>query len=291
MEFQIAQRKRAKIKMAIQGHSGSGKTYSALLVAHGLCQSWEKVVVIDTENESSHLYAHLGGYKVLGISAPFEPEKYIEAIDFCVASGIEVVVIDSITHEWECLLDYHGSLSGNSFTNWNKVTPRHNAFVQKILQAPVHIIATIRTKQDYVLTEKNGKTIPEKVGLKSVQRDGLDYEFTLVFDLDNKNLAHASKDRTGLFFGKPEHRLSATTGNIISKWCMEELEPQIDYVKDRINNASTIIELLGLYNQFTQFNDLLLPYYEKRKQELRQAKNRALEGNLTPIQNEQPTNS
>jgi hypothetical protein len=277
--------------MAIQGHSGSGKTYSALLVAHGLCQSWEKVAVIDTENESSHLYAHLGGYKVLGICSPFEPEKYIEAIDFCVASGIEVVVLDSITHEWECLLDYHGSLSGNSFTNWNKVTPRHNAFVQKILQAPVHIIATVRTKQDYVLTEKNGKTIPEKVGLKSVQRDGLDYEFTLVFDLDNKNLAHASKDRTGLFFGKPEHKLSATTGNIISKWCMEELEPQIDYVKDRINNASTIIELLGLYNQFTQFNDLLLPYYEKRKQELRQAKNRALEGNLNPIPNEQPTNS
>jgi hypothetical protein len=291
MELQTAQRKRAKIKMALQGHSGSGKTYSALLVAHGLCQSWEKVAVIDTENESSHLYAHLGGYKVLGISAPFEPEKYIEAIDFCVASGIEVVVIDSLTHEWECLLDYHSSLSGNSFTNWNKVTPRHNAFVQKILQAPVHIIATIRTKQDYVLTEKNGKTIPEKVGLKSVQRDGLDYEFTLVFDLDNKNLAHASKDRTGLFFGKPEHRLSATTGNIISKWCMEELEPQIDYVKDRINNASTIIELLGLYNQFTQFNDLLLPYYEKRKQELKQFKNRALEGNLNPIQNEQPANS
>jgi hypothetical protein len=72
---------------------------------------------------------------------------------------------------------------------------------------------------------------------------------------------------------------------------MEELEPQIEYVKDRINNSSTIIELLGLYNQFAQFNDLLLPYYEKRKQELRQAKNRALEGNLNPISNEQPTNS
>ena len=141
MELQIAQRKRAKIKMALQGPSGSGKTYSALNIALGLCHSWDKIVVIDTENESSHLYAHLGAYHVLSLKAPFDPEKYMEAIDYCVSSGMEVVILDSITHEWENLLDYHSSLTGNSFTNWNKVTPRHNAFVQKILQSPVHIIA------------------------------------------------------------------------------------------------------------------------------------------------------
>ena len=287
MELQIAHRKKAKIKMAIQGPSGSGKTYSALLLAHGLCQQWDKIAVIDTENQSSHLYAHLGQYQVLSLSSPYTPERYMEAMDYCVASGIEVIIIDSITHEWEDLLDYHGSLQGNSFTNWNKVTPRHNAFVQKMLQSPVHIIATVRTKQDYVLTEKNGKSVPEKVGMKSVQRDGLDYEFTLVFDIDSKHMAHASKDRTGLFNGKPEQRITASVGSLISIWCMEELEPQIEYVKDRIGQASSILELLGLYNQYTQFNDLLLPYYERRKQELRSAKNHSLESIKTTIPYEQ----
>ena len=90
-------------------------------------------------------------------------------------------------------------MAGNSFTNWNRVTPRHNAFVQKMLQSPCHIIATIRSKQDYVLTDKNGKMVPEKVGLKGVTRDGMDYEFTFVLDLDIKHQATASKDRTGLF--------------------------------------------------------------------------------------------
>ncbi len=286
MELQIAQRKRAKIKMALQGPSGSGKTYSALNIALGLCHSWDKIAVIDTENESSHLYAHLGAYNVLGVQSPFTPEKYMEAIDYCVSSGMEVVILDSITHEWENLLDYHSSLTGNSFTNWNKVTPRHNAFVQKILQSPVHIIATIRTKQDYVLSEKNGKAVPEKIGLKSVQRDGLDYEFTLVFDLDCKNMANASKDRTGLFFGKPEQRLSASIGEKISQWCLEELEPQIEYIKERINNASSILELLSLYNQYSQFNDLLLPYYEKRKHILKAGKLSTLTSQLTPTNHE-----
>ena len=130
----------------------------------------------------------------------------------CEKAGMEVIIIDSVTHEWENLLEYHSSLQGNSFTNWSKITPRHNVFIQRILQAPCHIISTIRTKQDYVLIEKNGRMAPEKVGLKSVQRDGLEYEFTLVFDLNMKNNAIASKERTGLFEGKQEMKLSDETG-------------------------------------------------------------------------------
>ena len=94
-------------------------------------------------------------------------------------------------------------MMGNSFTNWAKVTPRHNNFVQKILQSNSHIIATIRSKQDYVLSEKNGKMVPEKVGLKGVTREGLDYEFTIVLELDLKHQATATKDRTQLFMDKP----------------------------------------------------------------------------------------
>ena len=181
---------------------------------------------------------------------------------------MEVVILDSITHEWEYLLVYHSSLQGNSFTNWGKITPRHNDFVQKILQSPCHIISTVRTKQDYVLQEKNGKMVPEKVGLKSVQRDGLEYEFTLVFDLDIKNHATASKDRTGLFFGKPEQKLSIDTGRIINEWCNSGANVSIDEVSDRINDCKTIKELLDLYMQHPQFKEILKPEFEQQKRRI-----------------------
>ncbi len=268
MQLQKAERKRAKIKMSLQGPSGAGKTYSALLIAYGLCNDWSKVAVIDTENHSAELYAHLGGYKVLNLSAPFTPEKYMDAIHICEKAGMEVIIIDSITHEWENLLEYHSSLQGNSFTNWGKITPRHNEFVQKILQSPVHIISTVRTKQDYVLNEKNGKMVPEKVGLKTVQRDGLEYEFTLVFDLDMKNHASASKDRTGLFFGKPEQKLTTKTGKLIQEWCNSGAEVIATDVSARIGDCRSIQELLDLYQQYPQFKDVLKPEFEQQKRKL-----------------------
>jgi hypothetical protein len=268
MKLQTAARKRAKIKMALQGPSGAGKTYSALLIANGLHGSWDKVAVIDTENGSSELYSHLGPYQVLQLYPPFSPERYIEAITICEKSGIEVVIIDSITHEWENLIDFHASMAGNSFTNWAKVTPRHNAFVQKLLQTSMHVISTIRTKQDYVLNEKNGRMVPEKVGLKSVQRDGLEYEFTLVFDLDMKNNATASKDRTGLFVGKPAEQLSAETGKFIQQWCNTAEQIEVDEVSERIGSCLSMDELLTLYNMFPQYQEVLNMEFKRRKREL-----------------------
>jgi hypothetical protein len=224
MQLRKALRSQAKIKMALQGPSGSGKTYSALLLAYGLCQNWEKICVIDTENHSADLYAHLGDYNVLGISAPFTPERYIEAITEAHNAGMEVIIIDSISQEWEGsggILDTHGNMPGNSFANWAKVTPRHSKFVQTILSVPAHIIATVRTKQDYVLSEKNGKYIPEKVGLKGITRDGMDYEFTIVFDVDMSHHSRASKDRTGLFMDKLPQVISERTGQRILHWCQQ----------------------------------------------------------------------
>src|SRR5690554_2636412 len=165
MDLHKAQRRAAKIKLAIQGPSGSGKTMSALLLASGMAD-WSKIAVIDTENHSADLYAHLGEYNVLQLSKPFTPERYVKAIEVCENASMEVIIIDSVSHEWEGsggILDLHGAMAGNSFTNWNKVTPRHNAFVQKILQSGAHIVATIRTKTDYTLTDKNGKMVPEKI--------------------------------------------------------------------------------------------------------------------------------
>lgn len=265
MILQTAHRKRAKIKMGLAGPSGSGKTYSALLLAFGLCMDWNKVAIVDTENHSGELYSHLGEYNVLNLESPFTPEKYVDAIKICEKAGMEVIIIDSTTHEWECLLEYHSSLQGNSFTNWAKVIPRHNDFVQKILQSPCHIISTVRTKQDYVLSEKNGKMVPEKVGLKSVQRDGLEYEYTLVFDLDMKNHATASKDRTGLFFGKPEQKLKIETGKVIQAWCNSGADISVDDISIRIGDCKSIKELLELYKQYPQFKEVLQPDFEKQK--------------------------
>lgn len=259
MQLQQASRKRARIKMAIQGPSGSGKTMGALIVAFGLCNDWSKIAVIDTENHSAELYSHLGRYNVVNIGSPYNPEKYIAAINLCEQSGMEVIIIDSISHEWEGgggILDIHSNMAGNSFTNWGKLTPRHNDFIQAILQSPCHIIGTIRSKQDYVLNEKNGKMIPEKVGLKGVTRENMDYEFTLVFEVDIKHNVSSSKDRTGLFGGKPEFRITSETGKIIADWCNsgqqvpnEIPQKQSSSVLERINSCVSIKDLLELYKQ------------------------------------------
>lgn len=248
MELRKSERSKAKIKMALQAPSGAGKSYSALLLAKGLTNgNLSKVAVIDTEAGSSNLYAHLGSYNVLNLESPHSPERYMEAIDLCIKSGIEVIILDSISHCWDFLLDYHASLTGNSFTNWNKITPRQKAFVNKILNSDVHIICTMRVKQDYVLSERNGKMVPEKVGLKAIQRDEISYEFTIVFDIDYKHFASASKDRTNLFEGKPQFIINSNTGKKILDWCnstMTKVELQV-----KVSECNNLSELTTLYNQ------------------------------------------
>ena len=207
------------MRLALQGASGSGKTYSSLLIAHGMTSDWSKIAVIDTENGSADLYAHLGAYNVLSLSEPYNPEKYIDAIGICESAGMEVIIIDSISHCWDYLLDFHANLQGNSFANWAKVTPRQNAFIQRILTSSAHVICTMRSKQDYVLSDKNGRMVPEKVGLKAVQRDNVDYEFTAVLDIAMNHKAATSKDRTGLFTGSPEFLITPAVGQAILKWC------------------------------------------------------------------------
>jgi hypothetical protein len=268
MQLQKASRKKASIKMSLQGPSGSGKTYSSLLIAYGLCNDWSKIAVIDSENHSSELYSHLGSYNVLQLSVPYTPEKYVQAIEACGQAGMQVIIIDSISHEWEYILESHAGMTGNSFTNWQKIGLRHKAFIQAVLNAKAHIIVTTRTKQDYVLNERNGRMVPEKIGLKAVQREGLDYEMTLVFDLTMKNTATASKDRTGLFFGKPEQKLGADTGRLIHQWCNAGNDISPTDISAIIFKCNTIDELLELYNQHPEYKEVLKPEFEKRKREI-----------------------
>lgn len=205
MAFQRAERKRAWMKMALTGPSGSGKTYSALRLAFGL---GKRVAVIDTENGSASLYADLGQYDVLEISPPFTVPKYREAIAEALAGGYDVLIIDSLTHAWageggllaqKEALDSRG---GNQYTNWASITKLHEAFKASILQAPIHVVATMRSKTEYVVEQdQRGKSTPRKVGLAPIQRDGMEYEFTTVLDIALDHTAIPSKDRTGLFDG------------------------------------------------------------------------------------------
>lgn len=269
MQLQKAERKQALIKLGLQGPSGSGKTYGSLMLARGLVGNWSHIAVIDTENNSSHLYSHLGTYNVLSLNEPYSPERFIEAIETCEKAGMKVIIIDGISAEWEGLggvLDIHSNMAGNSFTNWNRITPRHNAFVQKMLQSQCHIIATIRSKQDYVLNDKNGKLVPEKVGLKGITRDGMDYEFTIVLDLDIKHQATASKDRTGLFTNPLPFTITEQTGNRIKIWCLGE--DLIKQIEEQIIMAKDVQELRNILIKYPSLRNKIEPLCMQRKNEI-----------------------
>lgn len=280
MQLRKSSKKQAKIKLALQGPAGSGKTMSALFLAYGLCGDWSKIAVIDSENNSADLYAHLGGYNVLPLEGKYDPETYIEAIKTCEQAGMEVIIIDSMSQCWDNLLEYHAGLPGNSFTNWQKVTPRMTALIQKILGVNCHVISTMRCKQDYVLSEKNGKMVPEKVGLKAVMRDGIDYEYTIVFDINMKHQALVSKDRINLFANKPEFTITPTTGKIILDWCNDGVT--MEMIRAEISKASSIEELTSVYNQFPEWSSQLIADFKQRKAQLLQLNDEQTKINYQP---------
>lgn len=219
-----AERKQAKLRIGLSAPSGAGKTYSALLMAYGMTGDWNKIAVIDTENKSASLYSHLGEFSTVDLDAPFTPERYIEAIRACEDAGMEVIIIDSTSHEWEgeggCL-QINESLAnakfrGNTWSAWSETTPRHQRFIQAIIQSKAHIITATRNKIDTIMTED--KKV-KKVGTKEIQREGFEYELTVNFNIDrDTHKVMASKDRTELFEGKDPFIITNDTGKKLIDW-------------------------------------------------------------------------
>lgn len=248
MQLRKVTRQKARIKLGLSAVSGGGKTYSALLIAFGIVGDWSKVGIIDTENNSADLYEHLGGYNVLPLEPPYSPERYIEAIQACEDAGMEVIIIDSITHEWDgkggCL-QIQEQLGGK-YQDWAKVTPRHQAFVEAIISSKCHIITTVRRKQDYEMSkDSTGKVKVEKAGLKEVTREGFEYELTVNLELDLRHNATSSKDRTGLFTGKPEFIPTIETGRLIANWCERgiDVDAEIQGAVEKLAKCATKEEL------------------------------------------------
>jgi len=280
--FKKAERKQAKLRLALAGPSGSGKTYSALLLAQGI---GGRIAVIDTEHGSASLYADIADFDTVELNAPYSPERYVEAIIAAEQAGYNVLIIDSYSHEWTgsggCLEANeklaHQKFKGNTWAAWNETTPRHRRLTDKILTSSLHIICTMRSKTETVQGE--GKKIL-KLGMKSEQRDGTDYEFTVVLDLTHDgHTAMASKDRTKLF-EEPE-LITADTGRRLLAWLNSGVSPEerakellVDALAD-IASAKDMASLQSAFNAAKAiavgFDDLVqqvVTAKDKRKNEL-----------------------
>lgn len=281
MKLQQAQRSQVKLRIGLSGPSGYGKTMSALLLAYGITNNWNKIAVIDTENNSASLYSHLGEFNVLNLEEPYSPERYIKAIQTCEEANMKVIIVDSISHEWSgkggCL-EMHEKLGGR-FQDWAKVTPLHNQFIDALVQSKSHIIVSTRRKVDYSLDkDMNGKTRVMKLGTKEIQREGLEYELTVNFEFINDNhLVKASKDRTGLFMDKPEFVINPATGKKLNSWCSEGVS--LDKVKKEIAQCHHLNGLKHIYEKYPALSKEIYPLIMERKSVIENTNAQVIEEN------------
>lgn len=254
LQIRKAERRKAKLRLALIGPTGSGKTMSALRMAFGL---GGKIGLIDTEHGSGDLYADIGDYDVISLEPPYTVPKYREAIHAFEDAAYDVIIVDSLTHAWAGeggLLDKQGQLEKdttrfkNSFQTWREITPEHNKLVEELIGSPSHVIATLRVKTEYVMERNDrGKMEPRKIGLAPIFRDGIEYEFTLCMDVDADHYAKASKDRTTIFEGWRD-QITEETGRRLKEWLdsgadapvrspPQTAKPSISEWLDRLENA------------------------------------------------------
>lgn len=241
--FEIVERKQAKLRMALTGVSGSGKTLGALYIASGLTGgNWGKIALIDTEHQRARFYANrsdlgTGAFLYQELTPPYSPDRYIELV----RAGAEavgsdgVVIVDSLSHAWNNeggVLDIKDQIveaSGgrkNSYTAWNDAGKVQNGFINTILSVDCHVIVTMRSKMDYAMQEdERGKQHPVKVGLAPIQRDDTEYEFDIVLNIERSHIATASKDTT--FLDKYGAVITPALGEQLNRWLSCGKEPDL----------------------------------------------------------------
>lgn len=223
LTFKKAQKTQSKLRLSIAGPSGSGKTFTSLKVA---TEMGGKIAFIDTERGSAAKYSDLFDFDVIELD-DFHPERFIEAIQAAEKAGYDILIIDSTTHEWNGkngILELHEAAvqrqrTKNSYTAWAEVTPLHTAFINAILQCRCHVIASVRSKTDYV-QEKNdrGQTEIKKVGMASIQREGMDYEYDIMMEMNVDHTGIITKTRCAALDGKIFKKPGAELAAILSQW-------------------------------------------------------------------------
>lgn len=234
MAFQVKKAKREKIyvKVALMAPSGGGKTYGSLRLSKGMAEEIKKetgkdakILMVNTEQKRGYYYANEFDYDIVDLEAPYEPEKFVDVIKFAQDEGYDILILDSTSPEWDgaggCL--ELQQKAGGTYQAWGKITPRHDRFIHAIADSPMHIIATMRGKDQYEMnTDEKGKKTVQKLGVGAKQRDGFEYEFTCTFLIDQKtSTSEAQKDNTHLFQNRGAILLSEQDGRDLIKWANE----------------------------------------------------------------------
>lgn len=221
MQVTDGRREKQKALIGLAGPSGSGKSLSSMLLAYGLMKEahpdlqeeelWKKIGIADTEHKRALTYigqlhndVTIGSFKHINFEPPFNTDRYNMAIKLLKQQGCEVIIIDSLSHQWQGaggVVETHGQMQGNSFQNWGKLAPESSKLTTGLTTQDVHVITTLRVKSDYVVEQIDGKNVPKKVGMKPVQKDDMEYEFDTVFSIGMDHHARVSKDITNLFEG------------------------------------------------------------------------------------------
>ena len=283
MAFKIekATRKKQKLRLLVEGLSGSGKTMSALILAKAL---GKKICVIDSEDSSASLYEDICEFDVINMQPPYSPNNLIMAIEQLEKAGYDVIIVDSLSAYWSSqggILDQQNvevNKGINSFQAWGKLSPIQNKMLEKIQHCTSHIICTARTKTDYVMEEyvaKNGKVSqrPVKVGLKTEQKEGLDYNFTIVFRLDREHNATAVKTRASAFDNYYDV-ITEQTGEKILEWLekgesvKQEQEQEIDLtpIAEKLVTLNTTDELTEYFKTIKPMTNEIKQLFTMRKE-------------------------
>jgi len=224
--FKKATKAQAKLRAAVFGPSGAGKTFSCLRIARGLAGAAGSVAVIDTERGSASKYADRFEFDVMELEDQ-TIEGYCHAIRQAAEAGYAVLLIDSLSHGWQTLLEEVEKLAkakyrGNTWSAWSEGTPLQRKLVQAILNYPGHVLATMRSKTEWTTVDSgNGKKTPQRIGLAPEQGKGVEYEFDLLVEISTEHIANVIKDRTGKFQDKLIEKPGEDFGKSLAAWLSE----------------------------------------------------------------------
>lgn len=274
MSFTKATKTEAKARITLNGPAGSGKTYTALTIAKSL---GSRVAVIDTEHGAASKYADLFDFDQVSLDE-FSLDTYIKTIEQAKARGYDVLVIDSLSHAWNGkggALETVDKMGGNKFSNgWKTVSPKMTQLTESLLSYPGHVVCSMRTKTAYeVVKNERGQAVPQKIGMAPVQREGMEYEFDVIFDLTLDGTLAVSKSRcpplSGRTFTRPE--LQGVLTDLTAWLGQGRVKTDVERISDDIRAASSRDGLAALVEKMKLLPEedraALRPLYVQRVNE------------------------